>query len=206
MTYTAPNTEGDEPMRLTSHAPRATTMEARNQFGHGLVLMMSAMAFPIAGCNAFNPPLAVVEKVDLGSYTGRWYEIARYPNSFERGCVGVTADYSLRQDGRINVLNTCVEGNLDGDVRTIQGIARVVDEETNAKLAVAFFGPFEGDYWVLELGEGYEYAVVGEPSRRFLWILGRKPVLDDALLEGILSRLPERGYDPENLEFVLQAE
>jgi apolipoprotein D and lipocalin family protein len=158
------------------------------------------------GCGGLNPPLAVVNEVELGRYTGRWYEIARYPNSFERGCVGVTADYSLREDGRINVLNTCVEGDLDGNVRTIQGIARVVDEETNAKLAVAFFGPFEGDYWVLELGEDYEYAVVGEPSRRFLWILSREPVLDDALLDGILSRLPERGYDPESLEFVLQAE
>jgi len=170
--------------------------------------MMSTIAgVPIAsGCNAFNPPLDVVEKVDLGSYTGRWFEIARYPNSFERGCVGVTADYSLRQDGRINVINTCIEGSLDGDVRTIQGIARVVDEKTNAKLAVTFFGPFEGDYWILELGNDYEYAVVGDPSRKFLWILSREPMLDEALLGGILSRLPERGYDPESLEFVLQAE
>lgn len=159
-----------------------------------------------AGCGGPNPPLNVVNRVELGRYTGRWYEIARYPNSFERGCVGVTADYSLREDGRINVLNTCVEGNLDGDVRTIQGIARVVDRATNAKLAVSFFGPFEGDYWILELGEDYEYAVVGEPRRRFLWILGRAPVLDDALLEGILTRLPEKGYNPDGLEFVRHVE
>lgn len=193
-------------MRLIGYAHTATTQEVRNRCAHRLVLMMAAMAaIPIAGgCNAFNPPLEVVEKVDLGSYTGRWYEIARYPNSFERGCVGVTADYSLRQDGRINVLNTCVEGNLDGDVRTIQGIARVVDEETNAKLAVTFFGPFEGDYWILELGNDYEYAVVGDPSRKFLWILSREPVLDDGLYQDILSRLPERGYDPQELEQILQ--
>lgn len=159
-----------------------------------------------AGCGGPNLPLAVVERVDLGRYTGRWYEIARYPNSFERGCVGVTADYSLREDGRINVLNTCVEGNLNGKVRTIQGTARVVDQETNAKLAVTFFGPFEGDYWVLELGDEYEYAVVGEPSRRFLWILSREPELAESVLEGILSRLPEKGYAPEKLEFVLQVE
>lgn len=158
------------------------------------------------GCAGVYPPLDVVNKVELGRYTGRWYEIARYPNSFERGCVGVTADYSLREDGRINVVNTCIERELDGDVRTIQGVARVVDEETNAKLAVSFFGPFEGDYWVIELDHDYEYAVVGEPSRRFLWILSREPELDETVLDGILSRLPEKGYDPERIEFVVQSE
>jgi len=193
-------------MRLISYAPTATAQDPRNRRVRCLLLMMSAIAgIPIAGgCNAFNPPLDVVEKVDLGSYTGRWYEIARYPNSFEPGCVGVTADYSLRQDGRINVLNTCREGSLDGNVRTIEGVARVVDSSTNAKLAVTFFGPFEGDYWILELGNDYEYAVVGDPSRKFLWILSREPVLDGNLYEDILSRLPEKGYDPERLEPVLQ--
>lgn len=193
-------------MRLISHSPTATTRELRNRCGHRLLWMIAAIAgIPIAGgCNAFNPPLDVVEKVDLGSYTGRWYEIARYPNSFERGCVGVTADYSLRQDGRINVLNTCREESLDGTVRTIEGVARVVDSSTNAKLAVTFFGPFEGDYWILELGSEYEYAVVGDPSRKFLWILSREPTLDGNLYDDIVSRLPEKGYDPEGLEKVLQ--
>jgi len=156
------------------------------------------------GCSALYAPLDVVDKVELGRYTGRWYEIARYPNTFERGCVGVTADYALREDGRISVLNTCVEGSLDGNVRTIQGSARVVDRSTNAKLAVTFFPPFEGAYWILELGADYEYAVVGEPSRNFLWILSRDPLLDEAVFEDILSRLPERGYDPDRLEQVLQ--
>jgi apolipoprotein D and lipocalin family protein len=89
-------------------------------------------------------------------------------------------------------------------VRTIEGVARVVDSSTNAKLAVTFFGPFEGDYWILELGNEYEFAVVGEPSRKFLWILSREPVLDEDLYQDILSRLPEKGYDPERLELVLQ--
>lgn len=193
-------------MRLISYARTANTPKLRNRCRHQFLMMITAIAgIPIAGgCNALNPPLDVVESVDLGSYTGRWYEIARYPNSFERGCVGVTADYTLRQDGRINVLNTCVEGNFDGDVRTIQGIARVVDEETNAKLAVTFFGPFEGDYWILELGNDYEYAVVGDPSRKFLWILSREPILDGSLYDDIVSRLPEKGFDPERLEVVLQ--
>jgi apolipoprotein D and lipocalin family protein len=156
------------------------------------------------GCGAVYAPLATVDMVELGRYTGRWYEIARYPNSFEVDCVGVTADYALREDGRISVLNTCIEGSLDGDARTIQGVARVVDSSTNAKLAVSFFGPFEGDYWILELGEEYEYAVVGDPSRNFLWILSRDPVLDEGLYEDILSRLPEMDYDPNRLELVPQ--
>jgi apolipoprotein D and lipocalin family protein len=168
----------------------------------------------LGGCGAVYPPLATVDNVELGRYTGRWYEIARYPNSFETGCMGVTADYALREDGRISVVNTCVgrisvvntcvEGSLDGNVRLIEGVARVVDRTTNAKLAVTFFPPFEGDYWILELGEDYEYAVVGDPSRRFLWILSREPTLDEVLYEDILGRLPERSYDPNRLELVPQ--
>lgn len=194
-------------MDVRASIRRARVQMSRSRWvswGHSTLVAIGALV--AGGCSGLYPPLAVVDKVELGRYTGRWYEIARYPNSFERGCVGVTAEYSLREDGRINVLNTCVESELGGNVRTIQGIARVVDEESNAKLAVAFFGPFEGDYWVLELGEDYEYAVVGEPSRKFLWILSREPVIEDALLDGILSRLPEKGYHPESLEFVLQAE
>lgn len=158
-----------------------------------------------AGCGAFNAPLATVDFVDVPRYMGKWYEIARYPTSAEEGCVGVTADYALRDDGRVTVLNTCYEEELDGPVRTIEGTARVVDSETNAKLAVRFFWFFEGAYWILELGEDYEYAVVGEPSRGFLWILSRTPTLDPAVYQGILDRLPEKGYDPERLELVLQS-
>ncbi|MGD2108952.1 MAG: lipocalin family protein [Phycisphaerae bacterium] len=166
--------------------------------------LTAATVIGLGGCGAVYPPLATVDFVELGRYTGRWYEIARYPNSFEPGCVGVTADYALREDGRINVLNTCVEGNLDGNVRLIQGVARVVDPTTNAKLAVTFFPPFEGDYWILELGANYEYAVVGDPSRTFLWILSREPTMDEDLYADILSRLPERSYDPNRLQLVPQ--
>ena len=158
----------------------------------------------LGGCGALNPPLATVEKVELGRFTGRWYEIARYPNSFETGCVGVTADYALRQDGRISVVNTCIEGDLEGEARLIEGVARVIDPSTNAKLAVTFFAPFEGDYWILELGDDYEYAVVGEPSRTFLWILSRDRALDQDSYEDILRRLPERSYNPNRLELVPQ--
>jgi apolipoprotein D and lipocalin family protein len=156
------------------------------------------------GCGALYPPLDVVAKVELDRYAGRWYEIARYPNSFERGCVGVTADYTPRDDGRIDVVNTCFESSLDGPSRDIRGSARVVDETTNAKLKVSFFWPFEGDYWIIDLDEDYDYAVVGEPSRRFLWILSRTPQMDDETYLGIVESLPAFGYDPGRLESVLQ--
>jgi apolipoprotein D and lipocalin family protein len=169
------------------------------------VAVLAAAILAFGGCGSMGPPLEVVDFVDLEQYAGRWYEIARIPNSFERDCVGVTADYTLRDDGQVDVLNTCVEGDLEGEVRTIEGVARVVDPDTNAKLAVRFFGPFEGAYWIIELGDTYEYAVVGNPTRSFLWILSRTPELDDVLLEDIISRLPERGYDPQQLEMVPQA-
>jgi len=160
----------------------------------------------LGGCGAFNPPLETVNFVNLERYTGRWYEIARYPHFFERGCTGVTADYSIRDDGRIEVINTCIESSLDGPERLIQGSARVADPTTNAKLKVSFFGPFEGDYWIIDLDEDYSYAVVGAPNRRFLWILSRTPTMDAETYDGILQRLWEIGYDTEPLELVPQRE
>jgi len=156
------------------------------------------------GCASFYPPLPVADNVDLARYAGTWYEIARYPNFFEQGCVGVTAEYTLRDDGRVDVVNTCRKSTLDGEVETIEGVARVADPETNAKLRVSFFPPFEGDYWIIELDQEYAYAVVGEPSRNTLWILSRQPVLDDDVYQGILDRLPELNYDPERLQLTPQ--
>lgn len=158
----------------------------------------------VGGCGVMYPPLAVVDSVDLNRYVGKWYEIARYPNSFERGCVGTTAEYTLRDDGRIQVVNTCVESTLDGPTRTIEGTARVADTTTNAKLKVTFFWPFEGDYWIIDLDADYQYAVVGDPSRRFLWILSRSPEMDAATYEGIIEWLPTVGYDPSRLILVPQ--
>ena len=169
------------------------------------VLAVSALTLTV-GCVAFYAPLDVVEMVEIDRYAGRWYEIARYPNSFERGCVGVTAEYTPLDDGRIEVLNTCIESSLDGPSREIRGSARVVDATTGAKLKVTFFWPFEGDYWIVDLGEDYDYAVVGEPSRNFLWILSRTPQMDETLYEDIVAWLPGIGYDPDRLVRVPQRE
>lgn len=176
-------------------------MKQIRQFVCVMILALSAVA---SGCVSFYPPLDVVEFVDPERYAGKWYEIARYPNSFERGCAGVTADYALREDGKIDVVNTCRQGEVDGPERSQSGVARIVDEETNAKLKVSFFFPFEGDYWIIELDKDYQWAVVGEPSRRFLWILSRTPQMDEQLLSDIFDTLPEKGYDSSQLERVPQ--
>jgi apolipoprotein D and lipocalin family protein len=151
------------------------------------------------------PPLETVERVELPRYLGTWYEIASYPQRFQAGCTATTATYSLRNDGMIAVRNECRKGGLDGKLDVAEGRARVVDEATNAKLEVSFFGPFWGDYWIIDLDqEGYRYAVVGHPGRDYLWILSREPRLDPEIYEGILARLAEQRYDTKRLVKTLQ--
>ena len=146
------------------------------------------------------PELETVDYVDVEKYLGKWYSIAEIPRWFSPSCYGVTAEYSLREDGGVDVVNSCRRGGLDGEERSIRARAYVVDEETNAKLEVRFFwGLVRGDYWIIELGDDYEYAVVGEPSRRSLWILSREPYLEEELLEDILERVAAQGYDPDDL-------
>jgi apolipoprotein D and lipocalin family protein len=143
------------------------------------------------------PPLEVVPRVEPARYTGTWYEIARYPNSFQKNCIHSSAVYKLGQDGSISVINSCLK---KGVMDTVKGKARVVDPITNAKLKVSFFWPFWGDYWIIDLGEDFDYAVVSEPRRKYLWILARSPQMDDGLYAQILSRLREKGFDTSILE------
>lgn len=145
-------------------------------------------------------PLKVVEYVDLNRYLGQWYEIARYPNWFQKKCAGgTTATYSIRQDGKIKVVNTCRQSSLDGPEVSKTGKAWVVDKNTNAKLKVQFFWPFAGDYWIIDLGQNYEYVVVGHPGRKYLWILSRTPRIDEQLYNQILKTIEAQGYDPQKL-------
>ena len=149
-------------------------------------------------------PLTTVASVDTERYLGRWYEIARLPNQFEKNCEGVTADYALREDGLISVINTCRLGALDGKKKVAKGRARIVDDETRAKLKVSFFGPFWGDYWVIGLAADYSLALVGEPAGRYLWVLSRTPTIDDATREAALSDLRALGYNTDALYFPAQ--
>jgi apolipoprotein D and lipocalin family protein len=172
-----------------------------------LIGTLATLLWTLPGCGALQQPdypdLQVVDYVDLDRYLGRWYEIARYPNDFEQGCVGVTADYSLRDDGQIRVVNICRDPD-GGTKERIQGTARVDDRSTNAKLKVSFFWPFSGAYWIIDLDPDYRYAVVGEPGRRFFWILSRTPTLDDEMLNDILQKMPGWSYDRDRLYFVPQ--
>jgi apolipoprotein D and lipocalin family protein len=139
--------------------------------------------------------LTVVPSVDLNRYAGKWYEIARLPNRFQRACASdVSATYTLRPDGRITVLNQCRQA--DGRPKSARGTARIADKKgPNTKLKVTFFWPFSGNYWILDLDPQYRWAVVGEPGLDYLWILSREPKLDDAIYNRILERVRSQGYD-----------
>jgi apolipoprotein D and lipocalin family protein len=143
--------------------------------------------------------LQVVDHVELSRYLGAWYEVASIPVWFQKDCAGGTkATYTLNKDGTISVLNQCC--TKDGQKKEARGQAWVVDKKTNAKLKVSFFSLFgfwlfAGDYWVIDLGPNYEYAVIGHPGRSIGWILSRTPVLAEDVLKGIGERLTQKGYN-----------
>jgi apolipoprotein D and lipocalin family protein len=139
--------------------------------------------------------LATVPDIDLQQYSGRWFEIARMPARFERDSDrNVTAEYTLTPGGKIRIENRATQPN--GKVRSAHGIARIVDPQEPAKLRVRFFPLARlADYWVIGLDFAYRWAIVGEPHRKYLWILSRTPGLDGATHERILRDVDVAGYD-----------
>jgi apolipoprotein D and lipocalin family protein len=168
-----------------------------------MFILLAGLAFAAPGRDA-DKPLRTVTPVDLDRYLGRWYEIASYPAWFQKNCTAVTADYSLRDDGSIKVVNSCRKASLDGKLKQAKGRAKIVDTTSNARLKVSFFWPFWGDYWIIDLDPDYRWAVVGVPSRKYLWILSRTPEMDDEIYQQIVSRLRDQGYDPTRLNRTLQ--
>jgi len=148
------------------------------------------------------PPPEVVPSVDLARYAGTWYEIASYPNRFQKGCSETSAVYTPVPDGSIEVLNRCVRA---GKADSIKGTARAADSATNAKLKVTFFWPFSGDYWIIDLGERYEYAVVSNPDRTYLWVLSRSSRMDATTYGRIVAGLQGKGFDTARLVKTPQA-
>jgi apolipoprotein D and lipocalin family protein len=135
-----------------------------------LLLLFSGLS----SCKA--QELQTVPKVDLQKYIGKWYDISHLPASFMKGCECTTAEYSVSGKGYINVLNSCVK---KGKWNKARGKAYVVPGSNNSKLKVSFFWPFKGDYWIIELADDYSYAVVGEKTRKYLWILSRTPQMNE---------------------------
>jgi apolipoprotein D and lipocalin family protein len=150
------------------------------------------------------PAMTTVSSVELTRYVGRWYEIARIPNRFQKACASdTTADYAIRDDGRLDVINRCLRD--DGKRDEASGVAKIVDSQSNAKLKVSFVSilgwrPFWGDYWVVGLDENYQWAIVGHPSRKYGWILARTPEIDDDTLALIFTFIERNGYQRRAFE------
>jgi apolipoprotein D and lipocalin family protein len=171
-------------------------------------LFILAAAFALGAC-VQNPvyrqsedPLPVAY-IDQARYLGLWHEQARLPNTFERGCQRATAEYGLRDDGLVSVLNTCFEAN--GGTRTANGRARPAGEAGEGKLEVSFFGPFWADYWVLERADNYAWSIVGEPEGRYLWLLTRDETISAAQREEFERRITRLGYRPADMEWATPA-
>lgn len=162
----------------------------------------------VAGCKLVPPK--TVAFVDLDRYAGLWYEIARYPTAFDENAVAVTALYTPNDNGTVSVLNQGLVGSLNGAPTSIRGVARVIDQRTNAKLAVRFdragIEDFEFPYWIIDLGEDYEYAVVSNPGKSVLYILSRTPTMDDEFYADLVQQLAVRGFNPDTIELTPQPE
>ena len=146
----------------------------------------------------------VVKELDIERYLVKWYEISRFDHRFERDLVGVTATYSYRKDGKIKVVNTGYKETLNGKKSEAIGKAKIPDTNMPSKLKVSFFLFFYGDYFVLELDDNYQWAVIGSSSDNYLWILSRTPQMDDFLYHDILKKLTIRDYDVNKLIVVKQ--
>lgn len=144
-------------------------------------------------------PLKTVDQVDIQSYSGKWYEIARLPNRFEEGLKCVSATYEVIDNRKIRVINRGINIDDTSDISQSIGKARIPNPNEPAKLKVSFFWPFSGSYWIIELDDDYQYALVGEPKRNYLWILSRKPELSPAVYNKLVTRAKADGFPVDDL-------
>jgi apolipoprotein D and lipocalin family protein len=172
-------------------------------------MKLSFLFFALSAFSLFGQEnqVTTVDSVELDRYTGKWYEIAKIPNSFQDHCVkNTTAFYKLNDEGEIIVINSCLDS--DNETDEAEGLAKIVDNSSNSKLKVSFvslFGwhLFWGDYWILGLDEDYRYAAVGTPSRKYGWILSRTNKLPEADLERCFQIFERNGYSREIFEFTM---
>ncbi len=144
--------------------------------------------------------LETVPNVDLKKYSGKWYEIASYPQRFQKGCHCTTAEYTLTDKDYVIVENRCKKDSLTGKQSYIKGKAFIEKNSGNAKLKVQFFWPFRGKYWIIDLTNDYSYAVVSHPNKKYLWILARESKMDEEIYKQIISRLKEKGFDLDKIQ------
>ena len=163
---------------------------------HKIYPIMIVLLF--AGCRGTRLMVEPVENVNLERYAGKWYEIAHLPVSFQKNCSCTTAEYGLTDKGYVRVVNRCKK-TTTGDWDEATGKAFPVKNSNNAKLKVQFFWPFRGDYWILRLDEDYQYAVVGGPSPKYLWILSRTPEMEESLYNRLVGEMKELGFPVEEL-------
>ncbi|WP_397532634.1 lipocalin family protein [Roseateles sp.] len=179
---------------VSSSRPVSSLPATARRLGLPLLLLGAALALPGSPALAAQPALLpTVESVDLGRYAGTWYEIALLPNRFQKQCVADTqARYRL--DGeRVEVINRC--RTAKGEIDDVKGHAKVVAGSANAKLRVTFFWPFYGDYWVLDLDRDYRQVLIGEPGRKFAWVLSREPSMSEEQLQRLLDKAGSLGFD-----------
>jgi apolipoprotein D and lipocalin family protein len=174
-----------------------------------LATRLTFLALAIFGIKALafgaDEPLETADHVDLTRYQGKWFEIARLPLSWEnRSSSNVTANYTSRPDGKIEVLNSCVKS--DGKVMQSKGTAKAASKQDTSKLKVTFFWPFSGDYWILDLDHDYRWALVGNPSRKNLWILSRTPSLDRETVDALLAKGRALGFDTRKIIMTRQSQ
>ena len=163
------------------------------------ILMTIGIATGSVACDA-KPVLTTVSSVDLNRYLGTWYELASYPQFFERGCSNVKATYALK-DGYVEVYNQSLK---NGKPNNIKGKAFVVPNTGNAKLKVQFFWPFKGNYWIIDLATDYSWAIVSDPKLKTLWILSRTKTMDAKLYNSLLEKLVIKGFDKNKIIKMVQ--
>ena len=164
----------------------------------GLAVLVVFVAGVVGPKDAL-PPVETVKAVDIARYMGKWFEIAAFPQRFQKGCHCTTAKYELAPKGTVRVVNTCRRGGADGKVSRAKAKGWVVPGSGNARLKVQFFWPFKGNYWIIDLAGDYSYAVVGDPTRKYLWILSRTPEMDPSIYDAVVSRAGEQGFDTAKL-------
>lgn len=158
-------------------------------------LALLILVFLITSCSEKMIPLNTVAHVDIDKYLGKWYEIARLPNNFEKGLICCTAEYSLREDGKIKVLNSGHKESNPEKIESATGKAWIPNESITSQLKVQFFWPFKGDYYIFHLDDDYQYVLVGAPNRKYLWLLSRKAFIEDSLYNHLLQVAKDNSFN-----------